>query len=465
MDFPLVIPGGMVYNIKYERVPFSSEEDFFMSFERNSQTRRPRSSHGSDRPMDASRRAGRQHPRRSSHPLRNLLLAIVGLMLVGEVISLLTRDPDTPSGPNTLTQLEQSNLVPAATEPKTVVHIAAAGDLNITDAVIAGNQLADGSYDFTEAFLDVVPVLAQADLTVLNLEGNLCGAPFGSETGSAPVELARALANAGVDVVQTANSYSIRNGLLGMTDTLNNLHAAGLQTVGTATGQETRSAGSYLIREVGGIRIALVAFTKGMDNLSLPEGAEGCANLLYKDYASTYQEVDYDGIRQLLRSVSNAQPDYTIALLHWGSEYNDEISSSQRTIRNLLFGNGVNAIIGTHPHLVQEMDYSQEDGTFIAYSLGDFYGDATESGSNYSVILDLELTRDNVTGMTSLTDFSYTPIFTLKPEDSQAGGLRVTTIAQAMELYDSGFAGRVTDGAYEDMAYALERLETRIKGK
>lgn len=397
--------------------------------------------------------------------LRYMLLTLLALIFIGCLIFCLRDNSTDLPDVNSLTQMEATSSTKPAVAPTTVVHIAAAGDLNVTDTTIAQNQLPDGSYDFRQAFLDVVPTLAQADLAVLNFEGNLCGEPYGTQRSSAPAELAQALSQAGVDLVQTANSASIRNGMLGLEDTLTNLRNAGLETIGAYANAEQAKAGKgFVIREVNGLRIAFVAFTKGMDNLGLPEGSENCVNLLYTDYATTYQEVDYDGIRRILRNVADAQPDFTIAMLHWGSEYNEEISGSQKKIRNLMLENGVDVILGSHPHLVQEIDYDSDAGTLVAYSLGDFYGDAVESGSNYALILDLEITRDNYTGTTTLTGYSYTPTYILKPENSPEGGLRVTTIAQAMKLYEAGFAGRVSQDAYQSMQSALERLEERIQG-
>ncbi len=412
----------------------------------------------------ASHRPARR--RRGRRPLPYIwLLAFFALILIGCLIYYLTAIPTDTPAVNPLTQVEATSSTEPAVAPTTVVRIAAAGDLNVTDTVVQQNQLPEGGYDFRQAFSDVLPILAQADLAVLNFEGNLCGEPYGSQSGSAPIELATALAQAGVDLVQTANSASIRNGMLGLASTLTNLHSAGLETAGAyATPEQAKSGKGFVIREVNGLRIAFVAFTKGMDNLGLPEGSEGCVNLLYTDYATTYREVDYSGIRQILRSVSEAQPDFTIAMLHWGSEYNEEISSSQKKIRNLLLENGVDVILGTHPHLVQEIEYDQDAGTLVAYSLGDFYGDAEESGSQYALILNLEITRDNYTGITTLTGYSYTPTYILKPEQSAEGGLRVTPIQQTIALYDAGFAGRVPEETYNQMKKALEKIETRIKG-
>ena len=119
-------------------------------------------------------------------------------------------------------------------------------------------------------------------------------------------------------------------------------------------------------------------------------------------------------------------------------------------------------ILGSHPHLLQTIVHEPLAGTLVAYSLGDFFGDAAMAGSNYSVMLDLEITRDNVTGETYLSGYEYVPLYTLKPEESIAGGHRVVRIREAMERYEADFVGRVTDEAYEDMEYALGRIEKRI---
>ena len=361
--------------------------------------------------------------------------------------------------------------VPAVTEaPRpqtgtTVIHVAAAGDLNVTDYVLE-NAAHENGYDFTQAFLDVAPIFSSADLALLNFEGNLSGGSYGYKTGAAPLELPKALKNIGVDAVQTANSAAIRQGVSGLVSTLEAFGHVGLPALGTyANADDFRQSGGYEIVEVEGIRIALIAFTKGMDNLGLPAGSDDCVNLLYKDYSTDYKKVDTERIDRVLDNVRQEQPDLTIAMVHWGSEYNDEISSSQDKIRKQLQEGGVDIILGTHPHLVQKVDYDPIGKTLVAWSLGDFFGDAVMAGTNYSIILDMEITRDNATGEVFLSGWSYTPIFTLKPDQSVSGGHRVVRIREAMERYDAEYVGRITESAYNDMSRALERIEARVNPK
>lgn len=347
----------------------------------------------------------------------------------------------------------------------TTIHIKAAGDLNVTNAVV-DSGLAVNGYDYTNTFMDVATVLSDADLTVLNFEGNACGEPYGTETTSAPAALLEALRNAGVDMVQTANSCSIKNGLIGLSATLQAIRNAGLVPLGSySNSQEFQKSKGYTICNVQGIKVAFVAFTKGVGGMGMPAGNEDCVNLLYTDYATTYDEVDKEGIRAILKNVAAEKPDITIAMLHWGSEYNEAISDTQESIASLMKKEGVDVIIGTHPHLVQKIEFDETAGTLVAYSLGDFYGDASRGGTNYSIVLDVEITKDSATGTTKVTDFSYTPIYTLTETECVDGDRRVVRIEQALLAYDGNYVDKITSTAQTNMLYALTRIEARIAGE
>lgn len=342
----------------------------------------------------------------------------------------------------------------------TTIHVVAGGDVNITDKVVSAGGL---GYDYTDVFMDVAYLFANADLSMVNLEGNLCGSPYGSSTRSAPPGLVSALDRAGIDLVQLANSYSINRGVSGLMQTISGVRAAGMEPLGVyQDAAEFRSSKGFTLYNVQGIEIAVVAFTKGMDGMALPAGSENCVNLLYNDYESTYQSINREGITKILSSVEQENPDITIALLHWGSEYNDTISPTQEDIVDLMLANGVDAIIGTHPHYVQQMIFDEEEGTFVAYSLGDLISDAERSGTQYSVLLDLEITKNLRNGKTSISGFSYTPIYTVAETGSP---VRVVRINEAIQGYESYFIGRASQQIYEDMQYALQRIQARVNGE
>ncbi len=389
------------------------------------------------------------------------LVVCAGALLIANGIINAPKEPQMSTVPSTQPQTQPSETEPAPTEPDTVIHIMAGGDLNVTDKTVASGTAVSG-YDYTDAFMDVVPALSAADLAVLNFEGSLYGAPYGSESKSAPQQMMLALQQAGVDLLQAANSQSVANGLSGLAATLQGIRSAGMVPLGAyASPQEFKDSGGYYIREVQGIRIAFVAFTKGMDGSGLPEGSEDCVNLLYQDYNSTYQKVDTEGITQVLRAVAARQPDVTIALLHWGSEFNTKISSSQEKICKLMQQEGVDAIIGTHSHYVQKLEFDREKGTLVAYSLGDFFGDADKAGTDYSVLLNLEITKSGVTGETSISGYDYIPVYT-HDQSAVGGGMRILRIQEAVAAYESNYIGRVSDEVYSAMKDALTKIDSRM---
>lgn len=416
------------------------------------------------------REARRRKQQAEAKRLRiTLILAAVVLVLCTAGIVFLTGRSDSPETP-VAAETRPTQKPTQATEPatraqkstKTTIHIKAAGDLNVTNTVINAG-VAVGGYNYTRAFMDVASTLSDADLTVLNLEGNICGEPYGSDTTSAPRELLEGLRNAGVDLIQMANSCTINNGLIGLTSTLQSIRAAGLEPVGAfASESEFRESKGYTITQAQGVKVAFVAFTKGLGGRGLPAGNDNLVNILYEDYASTYDKIDRTRITSVLKAVEAEKPDITIALLHWGSEYNDDISDTQKSIANLMKKQGVDVIIGTHPHTVQAIEYDELAGTLVAYSLGDFFGDASRGGTNYSIILDLEITKDSSTGTTKVTNYSYTPIYTVSEVETADGYRRVVRIDKTVEAWEENYLDKVSQSAKESMVYALERIEARI---
>ena len=397
-----------------------------------------------------NKRVGRQARIRRQKRRRIALIGILAVIVIVTVVLLVFAlsgsDDDQPEQPTTPVK-------------DTIIELAFAGDLNITDKVVEAGAT-DSGYDYTHVFQDILPLLAGADQTVLNFEGNLCGIPYGSASTSAPLELLQALSAAGVDLLQVANSCTINNGLLGLKDTLNNIRAAGIEPLGAyASPEEFQQHRGFVLREVQGIKVAFVAFTKGMDNIALPAGQEDCVNLLYSDYTSTYQTVDTEGITKIMRSIAAEAPELTVALLHWGSEFNSQISGSQKKIVKLLTAEGADAIIGTHSHQLQQIDYDEEAGTFVAYSLGDLLGDADRTASAYSAILKLKITKSGQTGVTQITGYEYDPIYTLRQETESGIATRILRMKPAIADYEAKGISAIPEDVYSTMKSALAKVD------
>ena len=422
------------------------------------------------------RRIAREQQRRQRRRAKRLvvlrlILVILVLAGCGYGIYRLTGTTGEPIQ-SVISQQPEAEQTEAPTEPPTewnptmeqapvTVRLVAGGDLNVTDKVVWSGQTG-GDFDYTKAFMDVAPILSDADLAVLNFEGNVCGAPYGTATTSAPVQLISALKQAGVDMLQLANSCSITNGVLGLNSTLNNIRAAGIETLGAYTSAEEfdRTKG-YTIVTINDVKIAFVAFTKGVGGLGMPAGSEKCVNILYTDYFTSYRSIDREKIESILKAAEAEKPDLTVAMLHWGSEYNDTVYDNQEDIVYIMQKAGVDVIIGSHPHRVQHVSYDELTGNLVAYSLGDFFGDGKKDGTFYSILLELEITKDYEAGITRVTDWSYVPIYTLSETECD-GDRRVIRIENAIEAYEMNFVDKVTASCYDNLKFSIDRINSRI---
>lgn len=338
-----------------------------------------------------------------------------------------------------------------------VARLSAVGDILVSDAQMKDALQTDGSYDFSSAFASISDDLSAADLTVGNLEGNFCGAPYDPSVCNYPDALATGLSAAGFDILQTANTCTITNGLAGLKSTKSTIEGAGMDAVGSFVSSDDREENGVLIRVINGVRIAFIAFTKGVGNVRLPDGTDYCVNMLYKDYDTSYSEVNTDAIVSCVEEAMLKKPDVVIALVHWGSEYDSEISDTQSEIESLLFDNGVDVILGTHSHLVGKMEKRQIttlDGVkktvFVAYSLGNFYCDSSDSDTQVSVILNLEFTKYN-TGETEITDVSYTPLYISDNGEEAADRFTILNVDRSVSLYESNYYDKVSKELYRKL--------------
>ena len=362
--------------------------------------------------------------------IKQRVTAIVLVALLVLIVVLLARGcgkkPEKDPEPEIVVPEIAPEVVPEY-DPDVIATVAAVGDIMMYDSQIAAAKQEDDTYSFTSCFEAIYPYTASADLTLGNLELNMLGKePYMGNTGAAPYfnapeNLAANLSAIGFDILQTANTYSIMNGMDGLKSTINILNQNSIDHVGThATDPAESASGGVVLRDVNGIRIAVIGFTKGVNNMALPSNSKFAVDLLYNDYNSNYSQVDTTGILERIDAAKNADPDIIIAMLHWGEEYNLEIKDTQEEIRDLMFKNGVDVILGSHTHIVGPMETIEVetvDGEtkecFVAYSLGNFISSMSKDQTKESVILNLEFTKSGKTGETTISDIYYTPLYIL----------------------------------------------------
>ncbi|MEW5921548.1 MAG: CapA family protein [Bacillota bacterium] len=266
-------------------------------------------------------------------------------------------------------------------------------------------------YDFSPGFEYITPYLQASNLAVGNLETTFGGAARGYSSYpcfNSPDELAFALHRAGFDLLCTANNHAMDSGEQGVYRTLEVLEETGLKAFGTARSIAERD--SPLLVEINGITLAFLAFSYCTNGIPLPRGREYIVNLIDKEL-----------MHVLIRQSRKAGADLVIVYMHWGLEYQTAPNAVQKELAHWLAAAGADIIIGSHPHVIQSMEYitaEDENGTlrrvFVAYSLGNFISNQQRVAGavpthevEYGLLLRLHLKKESEGQAAYLQDVDY----------------------------------------------------------
>jgi poly-gamma-glutamate synthesis protein (capsule biosynthesis protein) len=230
--------------------------------------------------------------------------------------------------------------------------------------------------------------LRSADVTVGNLECPISTRGIAEDKTyafRAPLAAAESLAYAGFDLVNLANNHILDYGPLALSDTLETLAAQDVQAVGA--GMNALEAYAPVMIEINGLRLAFLGL------MDIPPA-------IY-DYRSWEAGQNQPGVAwaheerlQQAVTAAKAQADIVIVLVHNGYELMGHVTSHQEKIAHLAIDSGAALVIGSHPHVLQQVE-RYKDG-LIAYSMGNFVFDNFFFPSNYSAILAVELSPQGV---------------------------------------------------------------------
>lgn len=221
---------------------------------------------------------------------------------------------------------------------------------------------ADGSYDYSECFRHVGDDIRGADYAVINLECTLGGAPYsGYPCFSAPDEYAAQLVKDGFDLLLTANNHCLDRRDRGVRRTIAQLDSLGVPHIGTYANASARRKALPLIVSLKGIRVAMLDYTYGTNGIRI----QGDVVVDYIDKAL---------IRRDIAEARKAGAQAICVNMHWGIEYTLKPVQEQKDLAQFLIDEGVDLIIGGHPHVVEpfEMRHSAkwDKDVLLVYSLG-----------------------------------------------------------------------------------------------
>jgi len=266
-----------------------------------------------------------------------------------------------------------------------------------------------GMYIYDSCFKFISPWLAGADLAIANLETTFDGKPYsGYPAFSSPDALATGMLNAGIDIAGTANNHSCDRGRSGIERTISVLDSIGILHMGTYLNADTYAKSTPLIINTKGFRLAFLNYTYGTNGIPVP--SNNIVSLIEKDK-----------MQAEIKAAHDSAVDLTIIFIHWGEEYQRLPNAFQKEIANFLFTNGADIIIGSHPHVLQPMEWHQPDSVskekLVVWSLGNFVSNQrkryTDGGTLFSITLQKE------SGKTRIKDAGYHLTWVYNPVQNQ----------------------------------------------
>ena len=281
--------------------------------------------------------------------------------------------------------------------------IMAHGDLLYHDLLYMSAKQEDGSYNFSENFTYVKPWIEQADLAIADFEGTispdfpLAGYPL----FNAPAEVVSAIKDTGYDMVDLAHNHILDSQLSGLISTSKAFTDAEIGTVGVYP-EGNRGTAPLQIREVNGIKVAILAYAYGFN------GMEG--NLSAEEQAGYLSDFNVEKMQAEIEQAEK-EADITIVMPQTGVEYQLEPTEEQQTLYRQMVDWGADLVFGGHPHVAEPSEIVEKDGQrkLIIYSMGNFIsnqrietmeGVPTAQWTERGVLMDVTIEKKD--GVTSI---------------------------------------------------------------
>ncbi len=245
------------------------------------------------------------------------------------------------------------------------------GDMLLHTDILKSGLMEDGSYNYDHIFAHTADVISDADIAIVNEEVILGGSELGLSgypSFNAGFEVGDALVNAGFNVICHATNHALDQGKMGLLNCLDFWRTSYPDTEVLGIHDSQEDADQIHLLSVKGCTIAILNYT-GIMNGS-------------PDIGYSVDMLDRDKVCRDLEQ-AREQADFVIVVPHWGTEYSFGISEYQKEWAQVFLENGVDLVIGAHPHVIEPVEWLEDDEghrMLVYYSLGNFISFTEGSG-------------------------------------------------------------------------------------
>ncbi|SUM58989.1 putative polyglutamic acid capsule biosynthesis protein [Staphylococcus petrasii] len=252
-----------------------------------------------------------------------------------------------------------------ATDTSEKASVVAVGDNLIHPVVYNDAQRQDGSFDFTPMYQHIKKDIQQPDLAFVNQESPLGGddRPFsGFKQFNTPSRIAHDVVNTGFDIVNAANNHVLDQGDEGVHNNIQTWKHYKDKALFTGVFDSEKEAQGIHTITSNGIKVSVLSYTYGTNDMT-------------SKYPYTVKTFDEQTIKHDVRKAKK-ESDIVMVSAHWGNENHLQPNKTQQKYAQLFANEGVDVVIGTHPHVIQPIEWvksqTSDHKTLVAYSLGNF---------------------------------------------------------------------------------------------
>lgn len=260
-----------------------------------------------------------------------------------------------------------------------------AGDIMQHETQLDMARQNDGKYSFKYSFRHIKELVKSADISVANLETTIGKSGYsGYPSFCAPDSFLHAVKDAGFKVLLFANNHCMDKGKRGALYTLDMLDSLQISHCGVYRNAKEREERYPLIIEEKGIRVAILNYTYGTNGRDIPHPM--VVNLIEKETIS-----------RDIQTAKEKAPDAIIACMHWGDEYVSLPPQHIKELSDWLIEQGVDHIIGNHPHVVQPIEIRESkttpDRNVVAYSTGNLVSNMSLRRTDGGIMIAMKLLK------------------------------------------------------------------------
>lgn len=329
-------------------------------------------------------------------------------------------------------------------QPADTVKFIAAGDNLIHGSIYlqATRRAGGNGYDFDYAYENTEDYFDGFDVRFINQETLVNDAypPSHYPQFSTPLALGEKVLEMGFNVIGTSNNHSYDKGTAGIKSSLEYWNSKNVVNTGFYTGDDSVDI-KYMT--VNNIKMAFLAYTYGTNGISIYD--ETSPYIVHPDDFTVVE-------RQVKTAKENA--DIVIVSCHWGWEDTNTVNDYQKTVAEKLNIMGVDVIIGTHPHVIQTVEWHTNDvndnRTLICYSLGNFISGQSKGNNMLGGLFQFDIVKNyDLEGNSTISIESPYFVPTITHYDAEYSNIRNYILADytpemaakhGVKAYDSKFS-------------------------